>query len=247
MGQMMVSVVIPTRNSGEMLKTAVRSALAQNVPVEVIVVDDASDTPAVDTLMELAGDHRVRILRNDDRIGVARSRNRGVMAATGGLTAFLDADDWWAPGKLETQIRRMKRDRTVLSCTARELAEADGTLTGKVISVPSQISYRDLLKGNCISCSSVLLFTKVAREFPMEHDDAHEDYLMWFRILKKYGLASGVNRPFLKYRLSSGSKSGSKWQSARMTYRTYRYAGFSHLQSLCCFVAYAVHGIEKYL
>ncbi len=243
----LVSVVIPTRNNGSTLKTAVRSALNQNVPVEIIIVDDASDVPAVDTLMELAGDHRVRILRNERRQGVARSRNLGVLAASGRLVAFLDADDWWEPGKLQAQLRRMKEDRTVLSCTARELADSDGRLTGKIIPVPERITYRDLMKGNCINCSSVVLLTKVAREFPMEHDDAHEDYLMWLRILKKYRRASGLNQPYLKYRLSGSGKSGSKWKSARMTYQTYRYAGFDSLKSLCCFVSYAVHGIEKYL
>ena len=80
----------------------------------------------------------------------------------------------------------------------------------------------------------------------MEHEDSHEDYITWLRILKKYGRASAVNEPFLKYRLSSGGKSGSKLKSARMTYLAYRYAGFGALQAAFWFCAYAVNGVLKY-
>ena len=81
----------------------------------------------------------------------------------------------------------------------------------------------------------------------MEHDDSHEDYITWLRILNKYGLAAGIDQPFLKYRLSEGGKSRSKLKSARMTYRVYRYIGCSRLQSFICFASYAIHGIWKYL
>ena len=85
-----------------------------------------------------------------------------------------------------------------------------------------------------------------ALEFPMEHEDSHEDYIAWLRLLKKYGCACGVNEPLLKYRLSGKGKSGSKLKSAGMTFRVYRYMGFGWGQSLLCFVSYALHGVWKY-
>ena len=33
----------------------------------------------------------------------------------------------------------------------------------------------------------------------MEHEEGHEDYILWLKILKKYGWAAGVNEPLLKY------------------------------------------------
>lgn len=80
----------------------------------------------------------------------------------------------------------------------------------------------------------------------MEHEDSHEDYIAWLRLLKKYGCACGVNEPLLKYRLSGKGKSGSKLKSAGMTFRVYRYMGFGWGQSLLCFVSYALHGVWKY-
>ena len=86
----------------------------------------------------------------------------------------------------------------------------------------------------------------MAREFPMEHDDSHEDYITWLKILRKYGCAAGINKPYLKYRLSEGGKSRNKLKSAAMTYNVYRYAGYGRIRSCIFFCSYAVHGIWKY-
>lgn len=112
--------------------------------------------------------------------------------------------------------------------------KADGSSTGRTIPVKEKITYRELLKHNSINCSSVILRRDVAREFPMEHDDSHEDYITWLKILRKYGCAAGINKPYLKYRLSEGGKSRNKLKSAAMTYNVYRYAGYGRFRS-CIF------------
>lgn len=120
-------------------------------------------------------------------------------------------------------------------------------MTGRIFTVADRITYRDLLKHNSIACSSVMVKTRVAREFPMHHDqDSHEDYIMWLEILGKYQNACGVNEPLLRYRVSSTGKSGSKWQSAKMTLKVYRYMGFGWGKSFMCFGSYVLHGIWKY-
>ncbi len=65
-----------------------------------------------------------------------------------------------------------------------------------------------------------------ALAFPMEHDDSHEDYITWLKILRRGGFAAGINKPYLKYRLSEGGKSRNKLKSAAMTYQVYRYVGY---------------------
>ena len=122
----------------------------------------------------------------------------------------------------------------------------DGTSTGKYIPVKEKLTYRELLKHNSINCSSVLIKREVIKEFPMEHDDSHEDYITWLKILKKYHYGAGINEPLLKYRLSEGGKSRNKWKSAAMTYKVYRYMGLGRGKSAVLFVSYAVHGLWKY-
>ena len=95
----MFSVVIPTLNRGPKLLRAVRSVLAQTLmDFEILVIDDGTDDCAA--LIRQAFGHDVRYLRGSGK-GVAAGRNLGIAEARGDYLAFLDADDWWYPGKLQ--------------------------------------------------------------------------------------------------------------------------------------------------
>ena len=188
----------------------------------------------------------VHYIHNEKNLGAAGSRNKGVSMAETPYVAFLDADDIWAGGKLKKQLDRIQETGVVLCSTGRQLMRPDGTCTEKYIPVKARITYKELLRHNSINCSSVLLKTEVAREFPMEHEDSHEDYITWLSILRKYGYASGINKPYLQYRMSKNSKSGNKLKSARMTFMVYRHMGYGLIKSILCFCSYAIHGIKKY-
>lgn len=246
MGKPLVSVVMPVYNGADTICQAIDSARAQKISLEIIVIDDCSGDGLQQVMQTYRDDPVVFYVRNEKNLGAAESRNRGVAMARGEYVAFLDADDWWEEGKLEKQLARIRETGCVLCCTGRELVSADGTPSGRVIPVKSLISYRELLKHNSINCSSVLVRTEVMREFPMTHEEAHEDYIAWLKIAQKYGNACAVNEALLKYRLTDTGKSGSKWKSAAMTFRVYRCMGFGWPKSVCCFVSYAVHGVCKY-
>ena len=241
----LVSVVIPAYKAGATIKKAIDSALAQKVKLEILVIDDSPEEDLSEVLRQYP-EGIVAHVKNPENLGAARSRNRGVSLARGEYVAFLDADDYWGEGKLSAQLKAMEQTGAVLCCTARELITPEGKSTGRVIPVKEKITYRELLKHNSINCSSVLLKTEAARRFPMGHEDSHEDYIMWLEILKAYGWCCGINEPYLKYRLSTTGKSGNKLKSARMTFRAYRYVGFTPLQASALFCSYALHGVWKY-
>lgn len=254
----LVSVVIPAYRCADTICQAVDSALAQELssseksasawkqPLEILVLNDQSPDALDDVMKRYENNAQVRYLKNEKNMGAAATRNRGVSLARGKYVAFLDADDWWEKGKLGKQLALIEKEHAVLCSTGRELVTPDGELTGRVIPVREEITYRSLLHHNCINCSSVLVRTQAAREFPMCHEDSHEDYITWLGILKKYGRAVAVNEPLLKYRLTDSGKSGNKLKSAKMTYKAYRYAGFSAVGAGFHFISYAVCGVWKY-
>ena len=244
--EILVSVVMPAYNCAGSIGDSIESVLCQDVPLELIVVNDRSPDDLDAVMAKYLADDRVVYVTNEKNMGAALSRNRAMAMARGKYIAFLDSDDQWLPGKLKKQLAVLEETGCVLCCTGRSLMTPEGEGDGRIFPVPEVITYRDLLRHNPIGCSSVVIRTEAAREFPMGHEDSHEDYIMWLQVLRKYGDARGVNEPLLRYRLSNTGKSGSKLHSAKMTFKVYRYMGFSLPKSLLCFASYAINGIKKY-
>ena len=244
--EILVSVVMPAYNCAASIGASIESVLCQDVPLELIVVNDRSPDDLDAAMEKYLTDERVVYVTNEQNMGAAQSRNRAMAMARGKYIAFLDSDDIWLPGKLKKQLDILEQTGCVLCCTGRALMTPEGVDDGRIIPVAEVITYRDLLRHNSIACSSVLIRTEAAREFPMGHEDSHEDYIMWLQVLRKYGDARGINEPLLRYRLSNTGKSGSKLHSAKMTFKVYRYMGFSLPKSLLCFASYAINGVKKY-
>ncbi len=98
-----LSVVIPAFGRQDELLRAARSVLAQDVDLELLIVDDGSATPISVDL------ERVRVLRLDTNSGPAAARNAGVAAARADWIAFLDSDDVWPVSSLRSRLQAAKR------------------------------------------------------------------------------------------------------------------------------------------
>ena len=249
---MKISIVIPVYNGSKYIKQCIESVLEQdeNIEKEIILVDDNSDDELPFIIMsmqqkEILNNKNFIYIRNKTNKGPAESRNIGVSYASGDYVAFLDADDWWDKDKLKKQVEVINKNNSILVYTSRtNVFEADGRT--KDLSVPERITYEELLKGNQIACSSVLIRKDIAKKYPMSNPEIHEDYYLWLRILKDYGHADGVNEPLLKYRVHEDSKSGNKIKSAVMTFKTLRKVGVPFFKTCFCFMSYMTAGIKKY-
>ncbi|HMD57777.1 MAG TPA: glycosyltransferase family 2 protein [Solirubrobacteraceae bacterium] len=93
------TVVIPTRARLAYLEVALRSiaASAKAREVEVLVVDDAGETPRARQLAALYG---ARYIAHPRPLGLNAARNTGVQQSDGELVAFVDDDVEVAPGWL---------------------------------------------------------------------------------------------------------------------------------------------------
>lgn len=98
-----VSVIIPTYNSGQYIRQAIDSVLAQTYQdFEIIVVDDGSTDNTADLLNPYQD--RIRYIYQENK-RLSGARNTGIRIAQGEYLAFLDADDIFLPHKLETQVK----------------------------------------------------------------------------------------------------------------------------------------------
>lgn len=244
----LVSVVMPAYNCTDYIKNAIESVLVQEVPLELIIINDCSKDDLDGLMKQYESNDCIIYLKNEKNMGAAASRNKGVRLARGNYVAFLDSDDWWEKGKLKRQIQLLDETGAVLCGTGRELITKNGSLTGKIItSKKREVSYKTLLYGNIINCSSVLVLTDIIKKYPMEYEESHEDYITWLKILKNHGNAVLLEEPLLKYRLTADGKSGSKLNSAKMHYKALKYIGFNPIKASYYFMAYAINGVIKYL
>ncbi|MFN7016848.1 MAG: glycosyltransferase family 2 protein [Fimbriimonadales bacterium] len=100
-----VSVITPAYNAAPYIGQAIESVQAQTLADwEMIIVDDASTDGTAQAVQPYLSDPRIRFLQNERNMGVSYTRNRALDVAQGEWIAVLDADDWYAPERLEALI-----------------------------------------------------------------------------------------------------------------------------------------------
>lgn len=106
-----VSVIIPTRNRADLLRTCLAGLTATEYPgLEIIVVDNDSDEPETLALLESLDPASVRVLRHPGPFNFSALNNRAAAEAGGQLLCLLNNDievlepDWLAT--LATQAQR---------------------------------------------------------------------------------------------------------------------------------------------
>jgi len=99
----LISVIIPCRNGTNYLAEAVAGINRQNMPVEIIVVDDHS----TDETAELAESMGCRVIRHEVTRGQVAGKNTGLKAAKGEYVLFHDHDDVMAQGALAALYREL--------------------------------------------------------------------------------------------------------------------------------------------
>ncbi len=253
----LISVIMPVYNSEKYVVDAIKSVLNQTYHnIELIVIDDFSTDGTASIVKELSQmDSRIKFHINNKNLGVSAARNKGVSLSRGDWIAYLDSDDMWTDNKLEKQYNLINVKNVDFVFTGSSFVNEKGKSLEWTLGVPEKITFKELLKQNVISCSSVLIKKHYVEKYKMDRDDIHEDFGTWLRILKSgtydennsCGMyAYGINEPLLIYRISSNSKSGNKIKSMMMNYKTYRYVGLNPLTSLYYMCWYVVRGLRKY-
>lgn len=108
---MKVSIIIPVYNGKKTVRAAVESAV-NGAPdtVEVVVVNDGSTDGTEKVLDELAAEYSCVRVFSKPNGGVSSARNYGIEKANGDFLMFLDADDTFEPGAVQTMIKTAEQN-----------------------------------------------------------------------------------------------------------------------------------------
>lgn len=99
-----VTVLMPVFNGEKYLAEAIDSILNQTfADFEFIIIDDGS-MDRTWAILSSYTDPRLRLVRNDENIGVSKAANKGLALAQGKYIARMDADDVSLPERLARQV-----------------------------------------------------------------------------------------------------------------------------------------------
>ena len=243
----LVSVIMPAYNAEAFIDEAISSVLSQTMEDwELIVIDDCSSDGSYDIARKYS-DQRICVLQNDANCGVAKTRNVGIARAKGKYIAFLDSDDVWYPEKLRSQLEKIEKENAQLCYCSYAIIDEYGNKAKSDYLVSEQTVFEDLLKENCIQCSSMLIRTDVVKRILFNTEFFHEDYILGLDILGKGYRAVGCSDILMAWRYSQNSRSFNKWKAAKNRWRIYRqYLKLSIGKSCWLFLCYTVAGLRKY-
>jgi glycosyltransferase involved in cell wall biosynthesis len=109
----LVSVCIPTFNAARWILNCVESARAQSYPrLEVLIIDDESTDETVELIRSI-DDERIRLVVNEQNIGLARNWNKCVEMSRGDFIKFLFHDDILYPDCVEKMMRLLLSNKNV--------------------------------------------------------------------------------------------------------------------------------------
>lgn len=242
----LVSIIVPVYNVKDYIIATVESVLSQNYNNwELILIEDGSTDGTKELLqmyLEKKQDSRIGLYFLEENIGAAAARNYGLELSRGRFVTYLDSDDVWKPEKLEKQVAFMKENDAAFSFTGYEFANADGVGTGKVVTVPKTITYREALKNTTIFTSTVMFdTTKLSKDRLQMPSVKSEDTALWWRVLREGTVAYGLQENMVFYRRIKNSLSSNKIEALRRIWNLYRRSeglGFFYSAYNFCFWAW---------
>ncbi|GEK07816.1 glycosyltransferase family 2 protein [Pseudoalteromonas sp. McH1-7] len=230
-----VSVIIPMFNVEKYIDECICSVLNQTFKnFEVICVDDGCTDNTLNYLTDYK-DARIKIVRQPNR-GLSGARNTGIRVARGKYIAFLDADDFWDPRKLEKHVYHLDRDYElgVSYCPSLFVDEQSKPLGIGQFPSLKHINAKTILCRNPIGNGSAPVIRKDVlsqiafndgkrswRQYFDENLKQSEDIETWLRIaLNTQWKFEGIEEPLTFYRVNASGLSANltnqfkSWQYA---------------------------------
>lgn len=122
----MISVALATCNGSKYVLDFLQSLVSQDHPVgELIVSDDYSidNTIQIVKNFSLVAPFPVRILRNNNKFGVAENFSRAILACSGSYIFLADQDDVWYPEKLRTLSQALDRSGVIAAFSDADVVD----------------------------------------------------------------------------------------------------------------------------
>ncbi len=210
--QPLVSVLMPVYNGAKYLAEAIESILQQTYThFELVIVNDGS-TDTSEQIILAYEDPRIRYVKNEENLGIVRTRNKLFTLAKGEYLAIMDCDDVAYPQKLALQVSFLEQHPSYGLCgTWAKMIDEEQHIKG-YIQPPSE---NNMIRINLLFQSSFVQSTVVIRRQALgilQYDEdfpVAEDFDLWERLSRQTQMHN-IPQFLLQYRSYSANISHSK-------------------------------------
>ena len=189
-----ISVIMSVFNEGtreRFLREAIESILNQTfADFEFLIVNDGSTDSSLEIIQSYQ-DKRIRVINNEENIGLTRSLNKAIRQARGEYIARQDADDISLPNRFEEQIKYFEEHPGVaLLGTSVYRIDEQGKVLGRII-VPAKPG-RSLLRENQFNHGSTMFKREAVKRLGGYNELLRysQDYELWVRLAKYYEVSN---------------------------------------------------------
>lgn len=182
------SVIIPAYNCADFLREALQSLREQTCKNFEVIIADSCSSDGTDKVAEDFPD-LVHTVCTIPLIGnIAASRNLAAAHASAPWLAFLDADDFWTPGKLARVMDAIQAHPQAIAFCHAENIFRDGCVIGRQCYGPRgpHLPSSLLFGGNAYSTAATVLRRDIFEQVGGFDENPSivtaEDYDLWIRI-----------------------------------------------------------------
>ncbi len=184
-----ISIIICSYNRASYIEKAIKSVLDQTFfDFEIIIIDDYSNDNTEEVIKDFIKiDPRIRYYKNEQNLGISKSRNKGISLSNEEYIAMLDSDDYWIDNKkIEKQLEILEKDKSIgiigsnilcINNKGKEIKKYFYKITDR------EIREKILIK-NQFAQSSIIIrrsFLEKTQKYNKDFDGC-EDYDLWLKI-----------------------------------------------------------------
>ena len=206
-----LSVIMATYNEDiNFLKACIESILNQSFRNFEFIIAAEPQEKNLEFLSSVEdADKRVKVLKNESRLGVAGSRNRAIMESSGKYIALIDGDDYCDLNRFEKQLGFLENNPDVSVVGSNMyLVDEDDNITGerKYPEFHDKIK-RSFLLTMAVANPSVIFRKKDIDEVGLFDDRLYkaEDFELWLRFLAKNKIMHNLQENLVYYRIQDNS------------------------------------------
>lgn len=201
-----VTVLMPVFNGVQYLAEAIQSVLQQTfTDFEFLIIDDGSTDNSLAVIRGF-DDLRIRLVSNENNLGLVATLNMGLNFATGEYIARMDQDDICRSDRLSKQVNFMDENLNVGVCGSwvRVISRSNNyiwKLPGRSEEIRSW-----LFTAVGVAHPSVMIRRQLFIKNELFYDPMFkyiEDYELWVRAIQHMDFAN-IEEPLLDYRISPG-------------------------------------------